>query len=125
MAAIIEHAHRVYKEKKVRFFKLRTEKGRGYQFDVVDGKVIFPNELAEINYLYCLGHPEEYEDKGIIIEKTSYWEWAKAICECGKEIYLKDTYWGAGQCEYCGRWHNLFGQELLPIEEWGAEEDAY
>lgn len=54
------------------------------------------------------------------IEKHT-WSWhepAVAICECGKEIRLNND---AEACEYCGRLHNLFGQELLPRKFWGRE----
>ena len=36
-------------------------------------------------------------------------------------VYLYDRYRAACQCPKCGRWYNLFGQELLPPEMW--EED--
>ena len=122
MAKIIKASHTAYVEKKVRLFELIKDRNCCFQFDVVNGKEEFCCDEAKVNYLYCLGHPKEYEDKGIVTLKISYWQDARAICECGKEIYLRDTYMGAGQCGYCGRWHNLFGQEILPPEEWEAEE---
>lgn len=40
-------------------------------------------------------------------------------CECGNEIYASDEESTiAWQCEECGRWYNLFGQEVpCPDEE--------
>lgn len=118
MAKIIEPAHRVQIERQVRLFECLEDRNCGFQFDVIEGDPVFLCETAKKNFQYCLIHPEEYEDKGIIIQKESYWQEARAICECGKEILLHNAYHGAGQCEHCGRWHNLSGQELLPPEYW-------
>lgn len=118
MAVIIEQAHDIYTEKKVRLFELRRDRDCGFQFDVVEGKTVFQCKAAQKNFQYCLEHPWEYEDKGIVTQRESGWQEARAICECGKEIFLQGTYMGASQCGYCGRWHNLFGQELLPPESW-------
>lgn len=123
MAKIIEAAHKVWIERTVRQFDFLEDRNCGFQFDVVDGKEVFPCERARANYLYCLEHPEEYEDRGIVCQKQSYWQEARAICECGKEILLHDTYIGAGQCKYCGRWHNLAGQELKPPEYWNIVDE--
>lgn len=118
MAKIIEPAHRVQIAKEVRLFELLVDRNCGFQFDVVDGKTVFLCEEAKKNFQYCIEHPEEYEDKGIVIQKVMGRQEARAICECGKEIFLHNTYIGAGQCEHCGRWHNLMGQELMPPECW-------
>lgn len=44
-------------------------------------------------------------------------------CECGKVIELWNEYLGASECEYCGRWHNLFGQLLNNPETWSRGDD--
>lgn len=120
MARIIEPAHWVHVERRVRLFEYREDRNCGFQFDVVDGdgKPVFPCEAAERNFRYCIGHPGEYEDMGIVTQEEVHWQDARAVCECGKEIFLGDTYIGAGQCGNCGRWHNMYGQELLPPENW-------
>lgn len=123
MAKIIEPAHRVRIERKVRLFEFLEDRNCGFQFDVVDGSPVFPTEAAKRNFEHCLSHPEEYEDKGIVTLEISGWQDAKAICECGKTILLYNAYHGACQCEHCGRWHNLFGQELLPPEYWDMSGD--
>lgn len=41
-------------------------------------------------------------------------------CSCGREVILDADYSGAVQCG-CGRWYNLFGQELRDPRYW--EED--
>lgn len=118
MAKIIEPTHRVLTKRKVRLFEFLEDRNCGFQFDVVDGDIVFHCEAAKKNFQYCLAHPEEYEDKGIVTQNETYWQEARAICECGQEILLSDAYFGASQCEHCGRWHNLYGQELLPPECW-------
>ena len=52
---------------------------------------------------------------------NGYREPAHGICRCGEEVTLIDEYMGSCQCENCGQWYNLFGQELLPPNQW--EED--
>lgn len=44
-------------------------------------------------------------------------------CECGKVIELWNEYLGASECEYCGRWHNLFGQLLNDPSTWSRGDD--
>lgn len=69
------------------------------------------------NYDLCMDNPDKFIDKGIT-EDIFYMENAKALCICGKEIELYDEYMGACECPYCGRWYNLFGQELINPEHW-------
>ena len=52
----------------------------------------------------------------------SYTEPAVGKCICGREVVLSSEYYGAVSCE-CGKWYNLFGQELLDPKYW--EEDLY
>ena len=46
---------------------------------------------------------------------------AHGTCVCGSEVYLYNQYMGACECENCGRWYNLFGQEIMPPEMWRGE----
>lgn len=66
------------------------------------------------NYLDCKAD----DSLSPSVEKVdwSYTEPAHYECECGKEITIN---YDAEECEYCGKMHNLFGQELLPREQWG------
>ena len=54
------------------------------------------------------------------VEKREYMTPAVGKCSCGREVILDAGYMGAVQCE-CGRWYNLFGQELKDPSYW--EED--
>lgn len=92
-----------------------------------DGMVIWRDmsDAAIANYRYALEHPEEYPYCFNKIHKyvRRYVEPANGICDCGARVYLTNEYMGACQCPRCGQWYNLFGQELLPPEEW--EDDDY
>lgn len=80
-------------------------------------------DAAKENYIWCLEHPEKFVrfNKVIKLERRTY-DNAHGTCGCGNEVELYNEYLGACQCEQCGRWYNLFGQELLPPERW---EDDY
>ena len=78
-----------------------------------------PNPIGMLEgYLTCLKNPEDY-GKGVIIEYTNNYiveRWGK--CICGSSFEMVNTYMGACQCPFCGRWYNLFGQEIKdPCEE--------
>lgn len=91
---------------------------------------VFPLEYedARKNLAYCLEHPEKFSRwNEVNTYKVRVDEPAHGTCTCGQEVVLTDEYCGACQCHICGRWYNLFGQELLPPEEWETDpsEDEY
>ena len=104
--------------------------GNGYSFPCDAAGNVFPLEYqcARDNLQYCLDHPEEFEVwKEVQREVRKYTEPAHGTCSCGREVYLWDQYYGACECE-CGKWYNLFGQELLPPDQWEldpAEEEYW
>lgn len=73
------------------------------------------------NYKRCLtdNHLTEPEFK---VEKSTYINPAVGECSCGREIVLESNYYGAVRCE-CGRWYNLFGQELKDPKHWEEDYD--
>ena len=76
-------------------------------------------ECAMENYKYCMAHPEEFlfwNDKHHW--KRTYMENASGTCRCGNHVVLWDQYLGACECENCGTWYNVFGQELNPPSTW-------
>ncbi len=87
-----------------------------------DGKLLPMEDCAKKNYEWCMEHPEEFEDWN---EKchwvNSYTENAEGTCVCGNRVTLWDQYYGACECEKCGRWYNLFGQELKAPQYWEEE----
>ena len=96
----------------------------GYGFPCTEtGELLeLKNPYAIANYNDCMAHPEKFEVYNHIRKiKHTYTENAHGTCECGHDISLWDEMYGACECPYCGRWYNLFGQELNPPEYW--EED--
>lgn len=80
------------------------------------------NPAAHESLKFCLAHPEKFERfNEIAVTRRMVRENAKGICSCGEDLELWDQYYGACQCPSCGRWYNLFGQELLPPERWEAD----
>lgn len=80
---------------------------------------------ALANYKEALATPERFKTYNKVKRReVRYTEPAHGTCECGREIELVDQYLGACECE-CGRWYNLFGQELNDPSTWGVdwEED--
>lgn len=76
------------------------------------------------NYKWCLENPDKFVRFNKIV-KTTYAvkEPAHGTCHCGSEVYLSGGYYGACQCDECGQWYNLSGQELRPPEDWEENLD--
>ena len=45
-------------------------------------------------------------------------------CSCGREVILDSDYAGAVRCE-CGKWYNVYGQELRDPKYWEEDEEDY
>lgn len=117
------------------YYELVFDDGRGnglcFQCDAggdilpwpeTDPKHLAIDEARRHNRDYALAHPEKYIRFNRVIKQTrSYKELAHGLCDCGEEVYLTNQYMGACECPGCGKWYNLFGQELTPPEQW--EED--
>lgn len=72
----------------------------------------------------CKTHPEKFARAGEIVSfDRSYVEPAHGTCECGEVVTLENQYLGACECTKCGRWYNLFGESLLPPDQWELCED--
>lgn len=119
MLEIISEGYKVEVVNYQREFESTELPGSGYSFDCdEEGKLKAEYKETLENYNYCITHPEKYIDRGVIQHKSYYTEPTHAICKCGKEIRLEDYYMGACECPYCGRWYNMFGQELRNPSEW-------
>lgn len=99
----------------------------GFSFPCDEHGNVFPFEYEEAqrNYERCLANESEFdlEFNEFRRWKNTYREPAHGTCVCGEEVYLINEYMGACECPKCGRWYNLFGQELLPPDQW--ESDYY
>ena len=102
-----------------------------YEFDRGDGSgFTFPcdkngnidlNECNKESYDYCMQHKSEFIWKSVLKHECNYTEPAIGKCECGEEFELINQYMGACECPGCGKWYNLFGQELINPEYWEEE----
>ena len=104
--------------------------GNGFSFPCDAAGNVLPLEYKEAkeNLDYCLAHPEKFAVwNEVEHEKVRDDVLAHGTCSCGQEVELYDQYYGACQCPNCGRWYNLFGQELLPPEYWVTDpsEEEY
>ena len=103
-----------------------NEEGAGFCFDCDEhGTPKFACEAARLNYMYAMEHPELYPAEYNVVKrwKRTIIEPAHGTCSCGEEVYLIDEYIGACQCRKCGRWYNLYGQELVPPEYWDEQDN--
>lgn len=81
------------------------------------------SECAVQNLLDCTAHPERFTEYAVVErEERKVTDPAHGTCECGREVYLYNQFCGACECE-CGRWYNLFGQEVASPEQWSDGED--
>ncbi len=100
----------------------------GYSFDAKADDPTVPDfnpefyEIQKENYEKCLTDPD-YSGPHYRTQAYTYTENAKGICECGEEIELYDQYMGASECPFCGKWHNLFGQQLINPQYWESESE--
>lgn len=112
------YTHREYR------LEWTDEDGNGFSFPCdANGNVNISDMAPEgyANLRYCMANPEGFEVAGEL--KVHEWRChddAHGTCSCGREVYLWDQYYGACECE-CGKWYNLFGQEILPPEHWESD----
>ena len=75
------------------------------------------------NLLWCLENPDKFKHFGEVrTNRKRVHDNAHGTCECGREVYLFNQYMGACECK-CGRWYNLFGQELNDPTTWSEGDD--
>lgn len=76
------------------------------------------------NYEWCISNPQEFEYFAVVDKNIRrYHENASGVCSCGNRIELWDQYMGACECPHCGKWYNLFGQELNHPDTWKDGDD--
>ena len=75
---------------------------------------------AKANYEKCLTD-DRLTEAEFKVEKHTYMNPAVGKCVCGREVILDSNYYGAVVCE-CGKWYNLFGQELKDPKYWKDDE---
>lgn len=108
--------------KQVRYaLEFTDEYGNGFSFPCDEhGNLERVRAEALPNVEYCRTHRDQFVRFGVITKYTDSWrEPDMATCECGHTFPLQNVYLGACPCPNCGKWYNLFGQELLPPYKWG------
>lgn len=104
-----------------------SNNGFGFPCDA-HGTVVGLQPEAVANLAWCMEHPEKFERFNEVVRYVrSYTEPARGRCSCGAEVVLYDEYYGACKCPKCDRWYNLYGQELLPPDQWEQDpsEEEY
>ena len=107
-------------------FRYKDDPEAGFSFECdKNGTPHFEYEEARKNYEDSIAHPERFcVYNRFKVERRSYIEPASGDCICGKRIQLWDQYMGACECQ-CGRWYNLFGQELIHPRYWEDDGEDY
>lgn len=105
-------------------FKYKDDPEAGFCFPATHtGDPYFSrmSDEAIANYQACL------TDKRLTAEEFTRHKWtymnpAIGICSCGRDVVLECDHAGAVSCE-CGKWYNLFGQELRDPEYWEEDDE--
>ena len=93
----------------------------GYEFPCnSDGSLLPMADEAKANYEWAMQNPDKFPYAFNEVHKYTreYREPASGDCRCGEHVELFDEYLGACQCPKCGKWYNLFGQELVDPKYW-------
>lgn len=124
----IKERERVTETYYTREFRWKDDPSGGFSFPCDENGRLFDDltDAAKANYESALKN-DKLEDLGIQKRTHSYIEPAIGKCDCGCENRMEDQTNGyaAFQCEGCGQWYNISGQELLPPDQWdlGDERD--
>ena len=123
MIQIIKERSRVIASDYCIEFRYKDDPEAGYSFPANKDRTIALDKMtpeAIANYNMCLTD-SRFTEAEFITDTRTYTEPAIGKCSCGAEVYLESQYLGAVQCE-CGKWYNVFGQELREPKYW---EDNY
>jgi hypothetical protein len=104
-------------------FTYKDDPDAGFVFPAtVHGDPDFDSMCSEAlaNYDKCLTNKDRFTEPEFKVEKYTYTHPAIGQCSCSRYLTLECDYEGAVMCE-CGKWYNLFGQELRDPKYW--EED--
>lgn len=104
-----------------RTIEFTSSEGYGFSFDAdTKGNPILTNDAQRANYEYAMANEKEFdvEFNEFVVRRRIYINPAYGTCTCGTKVILENDYEGATRCEGCGKWYNLYGQELLDPEYW-------
>ena len=106
----------------LRFF---TDETGGYAFPCDQhGNLLELEPAALATSTWGREHPERVPAawNELYSWEDTYIEPGRGTCICGREVVLWDEYMGACECE-CGRWYNVYGQELIDPRYWEEGND--
>lgn len=106
----------------------KDEPGAGFSFPCdEEGNPKKLNDAAQENLEYCIKNSGIFHPRKVVKHIDRYRHRETGRCSCGEAFELENQYLGACQCPKCGKWYNLFGQELLPPDQWGEDcvDDCY
>jgi len=89
----------------------------GFSFPCDEKGIIkdFECDAARKNYENVSADPEFV--RALKKYEHQYTEPAVAKCRCGNTFSVTDRFYGCCECEECGQWYTLSGQEVLPPVE--------
>lgn len=105
-------------------FKYKDDPDAGFCFPAThlgDPDFDRMSDEAIANYQACLTDKRLTEEE-FTKHKWTYMNPAIGICSCGRDVVLECDHAGAVRCE-CGRWYNLFGQELRDPKYWEEDDE--
>lgn len=105
-------------------FKYKDDPEAGFCFPAThlgDPDFDHMSDEAIANYQACLTDKRLTEEE-FTKHKWTYMNPALGICSCGRDVVLECDHAGAVRCE-CGRWYNLFGQELRDPKYWEEDDE--
>ena len=122
MLTIVKEEKRVSEIEYSLEYRFRADKNAGYSFPCNEkGEVLELSERMKESLNYCQYNSNKFYEPFVERRRVDYIEPAVGKCECGREVTLEAGFIGAFQCE-CGKWYNLFGQELADPEYWEEYE---
>lgn len=106
-------------------FYYDEDRNAGFSFPAnskgeVDTSKLTPE--GKTNYESCLAN-KNLIGPHLFKDERTYINPAVGKCSCGQEVILDAGYDGAVMCPNCGKWYNLFGQELVDPKYWEEDYD--
>lgn len=85
----------------------------GYSFPCFEDGTVDTNDSSyeswKQNYEYCMSHPEEFDDAGVIIQSITVVEPATYLCSCGNDVDMVPFKDGLCWCYRCKQRYTLTG----------------
>lgn len=85
----------------------------GYSFPCFEDGTVDTNDSSyeswKQNYEYCISHPEEFDDAGVIIQSITVVEPATYLCSCGNDVDMVPFKDGLCWCYRCKQRYTLTG----------------